>query len=433
MRSAETIIVGAGIVGLAAALRLQLEGMNVALLDPNAPASGCSFGNAGHIALNRVGSVVSPSVLRRLPFLLADPQGPLSIESRHLLRMVPWGVRLLFALTPRSRDRVTQALRYLNEHALTEYDPLLEAAGCASLFKARGSIFVHSDKAKLEAAICEAALLRSAGVLVDVLTAEQIRQLEPAVGGPICGGLHFTGCGHCVDPFGLGQKFALAVERGGGSVVAAKVGRLARANHGWKINTNIGSFEAANVVIAAGYQSDELLRPLGYTVPLQSERGYHLMLPRPGVALSRPVAVIERAFIATPMSGGLRLAGTSEFTSRDRPMNERRSDLLFEHATPFFPGLDRSGASRWMGNRPMLPDSLPAIGRARRHPGLFYNFGHHHLGLTYAGVSASILSAAVLGKDDSFADANFNLSRFELLQWRSNILYKLPPIKSKVL
>jgi D-amino-acid dehydrogenase len=120
------------------------------------------------------------------------------------------------------------------------------------------------------------------------------------------------------------------------------------------------------------------------------------------------------------MSGGLRLAGTIEFASKAKPMNERRADLLFEHATAFFPGLNCSGASRWMGNRPTLPDSLPAIGRAQRHSGLFYNFGHHHLGLTYAGVSASILSAVVLGKDNSFANANFNLSRFELLKRHSS-------------
>jgi D-amino-acid dehydrogenase len=416
MHPAETIVVGAGIVGLAAALRLQLEGVNVALLDPNPPASGCSFGNAGHIALNRVQSVVSPSVLRNLPRLLVDPQGPLSIDPLYLPRMIPWGVRLLRALMPRSRTGVAQALRCLNERALEAYAPLLEAAECASLFQARGSIFIYSEEAQLAAAVRDVEFLRSAGVLVEVLTSEQVNHLEPAVGGPVRGGLHFTGCGHCVDPFTLGQRFAQAILRRGGSLITARVEGLTRDNHGWKVATNAGSFDAANVIVAAGHESDELLRPLGYTVPLQSERGYHLMLPRPGVMLSRPVAVIERGLIATPMSGGLRLAGTIEFASKAKPMNDRRSDLLFEHATPFFPGLDRSGASRWMGNRPTLPDSLPAIGRARRHSGLFYNFGHHHLGLTYAGVSASILSAAVLGRDNSFADANFNLSRFELLR-----------------
>ena len=420
MRPAETIVIGAGIIGLAAALRLQLEGANVALLDPDPPASGCSFGNAGHIALNRVESVVSPSVLCNLPRLLADPQGPLTIDPLHLPRMIPWGVRLLHALMPKSRIRVTQALRYLNERALDAYTPLLAAAESASLFQSQGSLFIYSEEEQLAGAIRNVEFLRTSGVPVEVLTFEQVNQLEPGVGGPVRGGLHFTGCGHCVDPFALGQKFAQVIQRQRGSLITARVAGLTCAKHGWKVATNAGSFDAANVIVAAGYQSDQLLRPLGYTVPLQSERGYHLMLPRPGVMLSRPVAVTARGFIATPMSGGLRLAGTSEFTSKAKPMNERRSDLLFEHATPFFPGLERFGASRWMGNRPMLPDSLPAIGRARRHPGLFYNFGHHHLGLTYAGVSASILSAAVQGKDDSFADANFNLSRFEMLHRRFN-------------
>jgi len=420
VHGAETIVVGAGIVGLAAALRLELEGVNVAVLDPNPPASGCSFGNAGHLALNRVESVISPSVLRNLPRFLMDPEGPLAVDPLHLPRLIPWGVRLLRALMPKSRRGVTRALRYLNDRALEAYAPLLEAAECAPLFQARGSIFIYAEEAPLAAAIHQTEFLRSAGVPVDVLTPGQVNHLEPGVGGPVRGGLHFTGCGHCVDPFAVGQRFAQAVQRRGGALITAHVKRLTRANHGWKVATDAGSFDAANVIVAAGYQSDELLRPLGYTVPLQSERGYHLMLPRPGVALSRPVAVAERGLIATPMSGGLRLAGTIEFASKAKPMNERRSDLLFERATPFFPGLDKTGASRWMGNRPTLPDSLPAIGRARKHTGLFYNFGHHHLGLTYAGVSASILSAAVMGKDDSFADANFNLSRFEFLRHRSS-------------
>jgi D-amino-acid dehydrogenase len=419
MRSAETIVIGAGIVGLATALRLQLEGANVAVLDPNPPASGCSFGNAGHIALNRVESVVSPAVLRSLPRLLADPQGPVAIDPLYSPRLISWGARLLWALTPNSRARVTQGLCYLNERALDAYAPLLQAADGASLFQARGSIFVYSDEAQFAAAARQVEFLRSAGVLVELLTGEQVSQLEPGVGGPIRGGLHFTGNGHCVDPFALGQKVAQAVQARKGSLIAARVDRLSPGGHGWTVMTDKGAFDAANIVVAAGHRSDELLRPLGYTVPLEAERGYHLMLPRPGVVLSRPVAIAERGFIATPMSAGLRLAGTSEFASRAAPMNPRRADLLFEHAKPFFPGLDRFEASRWMGNRPTLPDSLPAIGRARRHTGLYYNFGHHHLGLTYAGVSASILASAILGQHDSFADANFNLSRFECLPHRT--------------
>ncbi|WP_168199312.1 NAD(P)/FAD-dependent oxidoreductase [Pseudorhodobacter turbinis] len=334
------------------------------------------------------------------------------MEPLYLPRMIPWGIRLLRALMPQCRVAVTQGLRYLNERALLAYTPLLEAAECASFFQARGSIFVYSDERTFAAAIRETGFLRSSGVQVEVLTAEQVKSLEPAVDGQISGGLFFSGNGHCVDPFALGCRFAQAIESRGGEIIAAKADKLTRSDHGWTVSTGAGAFDAANVVVAAGYQSDRLLRPLGYTMPLQSERGYHLMLPQSGVSLSRPVAVAEHGLIATPMNKGLRLAGTSEFASEKTPLNEKRADLLFEHAKQVFSDLNRSGASRWLGNRPMLPDSLPAIGRARRHPGLLYNFGHHHLGLTHAAVSASVLSDVLFGRADSFVDTKFNLSRF---------------------
>ena len=182
--------------------------------------------------------------------------------------------------------------------------------------------------------------------------------------------------------------------------------------NGWTVHTDAGPLTASQLIVSAGRWSDSLLEPLGYSVPLESERGYHLMLPSPGVQLSRPTAMAERGFIATPMRDGLRLAGTVEFAALDAPVDPRRSDILCELAQPYLPGLDKTGATRWMGNRPVLPDSLPAIGAASRHRNLLYNFGHHHLGLTYAAASAQILSSVIVGESPPIDVSLMSLDRF---------------------
>jgi D-amino-acid dehydrogenase len=112
------------------------------------------------------------------------------------------------------------------------------------------------------------------------------------------------------------------------------------------------------------------------------------------------------------MHGGLRLAGTVEFAALDAPADPRRSDILFDLAEPYLPGLSKVGATRWMGNRPVLPDSLPAIGAAARHPGVFYNFGHHHVGLTHAAASARILAAVIAGRSPPVDVSLLSLDRF---------------------
>ena len=168
------------------------------------------------------------------------------------------------------------------------------------------------------------------------------------------------------------------------------------------------------LVVCAGWWSGNLLQPLGYKAPLASERGYHLMLPQPGVSLGRPVVMAEHYFAATPMMDGIRLAGTAEFADPTAKMDVRRANILHSLATPYLPGLLSEGATHWMGVRPSFPDALPAIGRAGRHNGLFYSFGHQHVGLTQGAISARLLAEAILEGSVPSTLRPFDLSRFQV-------------------
>ncbi len=176
--------------------------------------------------------------------------------------------------------------------------------------------------------------------------------------------------------------------------------------------TATGSVPADAVVLAAGAWSAGLAARLGDRVPLESERGYHMHLPGPGVAPARPVVKGEHSFAATPMETGLRLAGTVEFAGLEAPPDFRRAERLLVHARAMFPGLAAEGARPWLGHRPSLPDSRPVIDRAGREPSVFYAFGHAHTGLTGAPATAEAVAALVAGRPAPFDLSPFRLSRF---------------------
>ncbi len=178
-----------------------------------------------------------------------------------------------------------------------------------------------------------------------------------------------------------------------------------------ELKTNHENIIVKQVVIACGAWSKKLSQDSGYKIPLETERGYHLTLPGSGIALSRPMTSYEDSFVITPMNEGLRLAGTVELAGLNAPPNYHRADLLFKHALKLFPSLNNRNASRWMGHRPSLPDSLPIIDRSKINPNILFAFGHQHLGLTQAAVTADFISDLINGKQKQSLSA-FRIDRF---------------------
>jgi D-amino-acid dehydrogenase len=166
------------------------------------------------------------------------------------------------------------------------------------------------------------------------------------------------------------------------------------------------------VVIAAGARSKTLAAQVGATVPLETERGYHVMLAAPSVVPRIPVCSGEGKYFATPMEGGLRIAGTVELGGLDAPPNDRRAATLVEGARHLFPTLTHGAVERWMGHRPSLPDSMPVIGRSPRAANVLFAFGHGHVGLTAAPSTAEIIAALIAGEAPYMDPKPFAAERF---------------------
>ncbi|VVN01326.1 D-amino acid dehydrogenase 1 [Pseudomonas fluorescens] len=389
-------IVGAGIIGVACALRLARQGLRVVVIDRQAPGHGASFGNAGHLATEQVFPIADLSILKRLPSMLMDPMGPLRLDWKYLPRALPWFIRLLLNLRPVPFQQTVAGLRALNESSLGAWQRLLTAIDRAHLLKEDGSllVFEHADaRAAIEALQKR---LHQQQVPVDFWSAGAVHNAAPQLSQQIQGGLFFPRTGHFLDPYRVVCELVKAAQASGVAFVQQHVQGGHLHEHGVALVTDHGTLQARQAVIACGAHSARLTAALtGKKIPLDTERGYHLMLPHEHDRLPFAVTSLERRFIMTPMSTGLRLAGTVEFAGLHSPANMQRAWQLHHLSKGLFRrDLNADGATPWMGFRPSLPDSLPVIDQVCDGKVLLA-FGHQHLGLTQAAVTAELIGELV--------------------------------------
>ncbi|KRW59501.1 NAD(P)/FAD-dependent oxidoreductase [Pseudomonas sp. TTU2014-080ASC] len=386
-------VIGAGIVGVACALQLARQGLRVVLIDRLEPGLGASFGNAGHLATEQVFPIADSSILKRLPSMLLDPTGPLRLDWRYLPRALPWFIRLLLNLRQAPTQRSIAGLRKLNEGSLPAWQRLLASIDKPQLLRRQGSLLMIERRQSQPALRALQARMLSQGVTVAEWDAHAVRQAAPQLSPSIQGGLFFADTGHFIDPKLVVDALFEACTAAGVSFYKQQVNAAHITRLGVLLQTDEGALNVHKVLIACGAHSAHLTQTLtGQKVPLETERGYHLMLPHEHQRLPFPVTSFERKFIMTPMSSGLRLAGTVEFAGLDRPPQMKRAWQLLKLSQDLFARpLNESDASPWMGFRPSLPDSLPVMDCVCNGKVLLA-FGHQHLGLTQAAYSAELMA-----------------------------------------
>jgi glycine/D-amino acid oxidase-like deaminating enzyme len=407
---AKVAVIGAGIIGMAASRALQRDGHEVIVFDPQGPGLGCSFGNAGHVALDHIRPLARPDVLRAIPRFLTTPLGPLCLKPHGAIRMLPWLSRFAWACRPAQVGRGTTALAALLAQAQPAWSVEIAASRLAPLFEQRGSLVLYEREVAEGAA--EAALLAEHGVTVEMLSMADAAQLVPGLQVPIAGGRLLPTASHSVDPYAVVRTLAGRFVAEGGRIEQIPVrGFDIAAGCVRRVDTGSARHSVDHIVLAAGAGAAALARQLGAAAPLARERGYHVMLPPGSLELSRPVTFAERGFVMTPMAGGIRLAGTVELGAGADP-DWRRADVLLAHARQIFGRPSLVQSSRWFGDRPTLPDYLPIIGPAPRAGNAFLAIGHQHLGLTLAAVTGAIIAALVAGRPSPVPIDQFQAARF---------------------
>lgn len=406
-------VLGAGIVGASCALALRRAGFGVTLIDRDEPGAGASYGNAGLIQTGTPLPMATPGILRALPSLLSDPKSPLVIGWRRLPRLLPFLLRTLREARPERVEAVSEAMQALLDRAGDAHRELARAAKAEAFFGSRGLVFVYPDDDAYRAADWEMALYQRRGVRVEALDADMLRQMEPSLDRRYQAAYHLPDTYFTVDPGGLTRAYAEQAVALGGEYVRDDVRDVEIGADGPQaLICQGGRRQLDRLVVAMGAHSAPIARRLGVRAPLESGRGYHLMLTEPGVMPNGPVVEGAMHVGMVPMRAGLRLAGTIELAGLDAPPDWRRADMLRPMAERMLPGVRTEPAERWMGHRPMLPDSLPIVGRAPRHPDVLLAFGHGQLGLTMGAVTGRIVADLAAGREPEVDLAPYRPDRF---------------------
>lgn len=393
-------IIGAGAVGLCSALHLQRAGHVVEIFDPRDPGEGASLGNAGVIAVSEVLPLGRPSTLRQLPRMLSDPIGPLVIRWRYLPHIAPWMLRFALASRTSEVERISKALATLLAGSVDAWREIVRGSGAEWRIVSTGWLKVYSSGADLARAMPDIARQRALGVKIDVLSADEVRQFEPALAPVFAGGTFCSDACNVNTPLRMMQALAMHARQNGAVFHKSEVRQIEADGDGPAVINAVSSRARYDrVVVSAGAWSRRLVRSLDINVPLDTERGYHVMLETPERPLTRPVSVAIPGYSLVQMEEGLRLTTGVEFAGLDAPADFRRIRRMAEHAAKVLPGLRPRPLSEWLGFRPSMPTSLPVIGPLRAYPSIVLAFGHGHLGLTLAPLTGRLVAAAIDGTE----------------------------------
>ena len=409
----DVIVIGAGVVGLSTALALQARGLTVTVLDRTGPAAGASAGNAGAFAFTDILPLASPGILRKAPKWLLDPLGPLSVPPAYALRIAPWMLQFWRACAPSRVAAATAAQTALMDLSKAELEPFLQASGTLPMLRREGNLQVYESEAEFRASLPGWQARADHGIAFRHMGPEEMAEVQPGLSPRFVRGTFTPGWYSIADPKDFVLALAERLKAQGGTILRGEVTALVPDAHGVTVSlAGEAPQTAGHVVLAAGAHSHLLARGLGDRIPLETERGYNTTLPGTAFDLRTQVTFGGHGFVVTRLTSGIRVGGAVELGGLNLPPNHRRSDAMLRKAQAFLPGLRVEGGQRWMGFRPSLPDSLPAIGAARATPRITYAFGHGHLGLTQCAGTARLVADLVTGRQPAIDLKPFSPYRF---------------------
>lgn len=405
-------VIGAGVIGLSAALMAQARGLSVTVIDREGTAAGASAGNAGAFAFTDILPLASPGILRKAPKWLLDPLGPLTIPPAYALRIAPWLYRFWRACSPRAVAASTSAQTALMDLSRTELEPFLASTGTLPMLRKDGNLQVYESEAEFRASLPGWEARAAHGIAFHHMGPEEMAALQPGLSPRFIKGTFTPGWWSIADPRDHVLALADRLRAQGGAILRAEVVGLMPRDGGVSIQTRGEPLTADKVVLAAGAFSHRIAATLGERIPLETERGYNTTLPPDALDLRCQITFGGHGFVVSRLSSGIRVGGAVELGGLSLPPNYRRSEAMLRKAKAFLPDLKTDGGRQWMGFRPSLPDSLPVIGLSRISHRVVYAFGHGHLGLTQSAGTARLVADLLTGAPPAINLTPFSPQRF---------------------
>lgn len=413
----EIAVIGGGIIGASCALYLREAGLDVSLIERTDIASGASRGNAGGLAFAEILPLASPRIIRKAVRWMRDPLGPLSLPPAYLPQIAPWLLRLWRASWPDRYHANIQAQVSLITLAQSEMLAMMSRTGLDRHLHTQGMLEVYEGADRF--AVAQEVVRERArhGIESQPLQGAELAAFQPGLSPRFTHGIHIPNWRNIDDPLQLTQDIAEHAFSLGARLIRGAVGQIRPTTQGGCITLEDGStIDARRIVIAAGAWSHQLTRQLGDAIPLETERGYNTTLPPDALDLHRQITFADHGFVISPLTCGIRVGGAVELAGLKRAPDYRRSQAMLDKAKAFLPGLRTEGGQQWMGFRPSLPDSLPIISPASRHPAFIYAFGHGHLGLTQSAATARLVCDLATGRAPVIDLHPYRATRFSLFK-----------------
>lgn len=413
-------VIGAGIVGAACALELLRDGHRVTIIEPGEPGGeqAASYGNGTLLNPSSVIPMSTPGIWKNVFGYLRDPLGPLAIRWRYLPRLLPWLRRFVAAgSTPEKLARIAHALQPLLEEAPERHRALAEEAGVGHLITRQGVLFAYPDRSAFDEEKLSWKLRHDNGTRWLELNEDELRQHEPTLSRNYKFAVLVQENGQCRDPGAYVAALVAHAVASGATLKRSRATGFRIENRGLRaVLTEDGEIAADNAVIASGAYSKHLAAAAGDYVPLETERGYHVVISDPGVAPRYPVMPSDgkMAFAMTP--AGLRIGGQVELAGLEAEANWQRADVLLAFARKVYPDvpadLPPERVKHWMGHRPSTPDGLPCLGPASGSGDIVHAFGHGHVGLTAGATTGRIVAEIISGRKVSVDLTPYSARRF---------------------
>lgn len=414
----DVVVVGGGLIGLAAALALQESGQAVALVDPGLDKVRASYGNAGVIGRASIFPMANPAIWPKLLRYARGSDPALRIRYQDFSALAGWLPRFLCQATLAAYQKAAAALDPLVGQAYDTHMALAAHVGATHLIQKNGWMRVYRTQAGFDSSLMERRVLAMHGVAADILLGDDIYALEPSLRHRFSHGLLFPDTAAVNTPGRLLECYLQTFLAQGGSLIAGRASELMQQGNGVLVACSAGLIKANYAVLAAGAWSGELARRMGYKIPLVGERGYHMQYSlAEGCVLNRPVHDAAGAYVMSPMDQGVRILTGVELAHPDSPPNYAQMTRAVQQAGDSLPLGQPQNNTVWMGSRPSTPDSLPVIGFPARHNRIVFAFGHGHIGMSTAPITGKLVSELLLQRPTSIPIGPFSPDRFSRWPW----------------
>lgn len=406
------VVIGAGILGMSTAIWLRRAGVAVTVVDRGKPGTGTSHGNAGVLAACAMVPVTGPGLARKAPGMVLDRDFPLFLRWSYLPKLLPWLRAYMSHANDADTRRIARGLAPIVSDSVEQHKSLCDDIGLGDWVTESDYCFAYQNRAAFDAESYTWSLRKEAGFVPQVIEGQEVRDYEPALGDDITCMAILKHHGYIRSPGGYVQALARAFEEMGGKVIEAEVKDFTfEGDQVTAVQTTGGSIACTEVVLATGVWSKPMMRKLGLNIPLETERGYHIVFEDATGGPARPVMVASGKFVATPMEQGVRCAGIVEFGGLDAGPSKAPFALLRRQAARAFPHMQATNEIEWLGHRPAPADSLPLIGQIRDSR-VYTAFGHHHIGLTGGPKTGRLVAGLITGAQVNTDLAPYHPQRF---------------------